>query len=84
MSEKKEAQDSYELSQEPHSRPPRPTWSNVQFKFLKQMKKLKYVFALAVLLMAASCSEENIMPRGEDDPIAIPPPPPPPDDDDGG
>ena len=42
------------------------------------MKKLKYFLFIVISMMAYSCTEHNITPKGDDDPIGIPPPPPPP------
>jgi hypothetical protein len=41
------------------------------------MKKLRYVVFFLIGLVAMSCTEQIVTPRGgEDDPVIIPPPPP--------
>ncbi|MBL0741453.1 hypothetical protein [Chryseolinea lacunae] len=54
-------------------------WQRSSFTFqnLKNMKNLKYAFLIVLAILAASCTEEEIGPLHEDDPIAIPPPPKP-------
>jgi hypothetical protein len=66
------------LSQDLHVFSALPPEQIVQSKF-QTMKNLKYVFALVIILMTMSCTDDSITPqRNEDDPIGVPPPPPPP------